>query len=277
MGSGIEERHRRCGQWWEPHVKNTREFIRANLPQCARVSVLGAGRLIDLDASALASLSQEVHLLDADAGCREAWRAAFGSAFHEKVVPRIEDVTGCMRDWAQQVRGVRRRRALEQALNSLRAPMPRWADEPFDAIVSLNLLGQIPLYWRDFIRKRFGALSDGEEAALAASMGELQRAHMEALLGSKASAVILVTDSEYYFYEASQTDWKVQEALFGSARELLLGHPAATRPLIARDTWLWHLAPQFVEHDEEGEIHKVEALAWGTLVTVSKNRAPCDN
>jgi len=124
------------------------------------------------------------------------------------------------------------------------------------------LLGQIPLYWRDFVRSVHASLSEHEEEGLALSMGELQSAHLRALFSSMASRVILIFDSEYYFYEASRAEWRVESALFGAAADALRAG-TGSRALEGRDTWLWHLAPQFVEQEDEGEIHKVEALAFG--------------
>ncbi len=263
MGSRIVERHRRCEGWWAPHLKNTADFISQHLPSGARVAVLGAGRLLDIDAASLISRNDEVHLFDADESCLRAWRSGLGSDLRRRIVPRIEDVTCCLSDWQALVRDCKSVASLERQLAALRAPLPAWASEEFDAIVSLNLLGQIPLYWRDVVRARLAGLSEPQEEALAASMGELQRAHLEGLARSTADRVIVVTDSEYYFYEASTVEWRVEAALFGSARTLLQSPGVEGRAVIGKDTWLWHLAPQFIEHNDEGEIHKVEAIAWG--------------
>lgn len=262
MGAQIEARHRRCERWWAPHVRNTREFIAQHVPPGLRVGVLGAGRLIDVDADGLLERSREVHLIDADPGCRSVWRAVGSAQQRKKLVARTEDVTDCIISWSRRIASIGGRSKLAAGLATLRAPRPAWADEPFDLIVSLNLLGQIPLYWRDFVRSAHASLSEHEEEGLALSMGELQSAHLRALFSSMASRVILIFDSEYYFYEASRAEWRVESALFGAAADALRAG-AGARALEGSDTWLWHLAPQFVEQEDEGEIHKVEALAFG--------------
>ncbi len=261
MGAQIEARHRRCASWWAPHVRNTREFLDLQIPAGLRVAVLGAGRLIDLDAERLLERSREVHLIDADPGCRSVWRAVISPQHRSKLVAQTRDVTDCIEPWSRQLCARRQRAALATGLSTLQAPRPAWADEPFDLIISLNLLGQIPLYWRDFVRSRYGELSEHEEAQLVRSMGELQAAHLRALFGSAASRIILIFDSEYYFYQASRSEWQVESALFGDSGDALRAG-ASSRLLKGSDTWLWHLAPQFIEQDDEGEIHKVEARAF---------------
>jgi hypothetical protein len=68
---------------------------------------------------------------------------------------------------------------------------------------------------------------------------------------------ILITDTEYYFYHSDDSEWRVESALCGDAKEVY----RTLRGERTRDRWLWHVAPQFVESDDEGEIHLVEASA----------------
>jgi len=261
MGAGIEQRHQRCASWWEPHLRCSREFIRTSLRPCRRVAVLGAGRLLDVDIEMLLAHSQEVHLFDADSGCLFHWRARLGPRLGGRAFAHIEDITGSLKRWEGILRASRRRGDLAECLRGLRAVRPAWSKAEFCSIVSLNLLGQIPLYWRDFVQASRGRLSGDDEEALAASMGELQRAHLEALFSSGAGQLVMLFDSEYYRYRSSESEWRVEPALFGPAAMNCLSAPPQFCEL-ARESWLWHLAPQFVEQESEGEIHRVEARAW---------------
>jgi len=232
-----------------------------SLTPSQNVAVLGAGRLLDLDLSAICAQSECVSLFDGDRGCRAVWRAASGAAFGRSVLARIEDVTGALSGWNKALKAHCSESDLGSFLRSLRAPRPTWSREPFDTIISLNLLGQIPLYWRDSVRAAKKQLSDTEEEALDASMGELQRAHLEGLITSGARRVIAIFDTEYYFYQASACEWRVEPALRGdAAQSMKLLVPG--RMECAQDSWLWHVAPHYVEQDDEGEIHRVEAYVW---------------
>jgi hypothetical protein len=255
MGRAIEARYARCQGWWEPHIRCTRDFIARNMEQCSRVAVLGAGRLLDLDLNLVFERADEVHLFDADPGCLAVWRRAAGSHFRGRVVPHIEDVTGVLDTWTQPLKAVARRGGLADYLATLEAPVPAWADGEFDGIISLNIAGQIPLYWRDRVLDVKLCLTDQERTALHQSMEALQCAHLRGLSADPTALRIIVTDMEYYYYDADHPQWEVEEALHGAAASLLEGCFGTDRS----ERWLWHLAPQYIEADNEGEIHRVEA------------------
>lgn len=255
MGKAIEDRYARCKGWWEPHLRCTREFIAQNVGTCSRLAVLGAGRLLDLDLSVLLERAGEVHLFDADPQCLSAWRAAAGSQFRRRVIAHIEDVTGVMEAWTQPLKAAARRGSLAEYLSNIEALEPTWARGGFDAIISLNLAGQLPLYWRDRVLDVKASLKDQEYVALRRSMAELQCAHLRALTADAKGLRIVVTDTEYYYYDADHSEWEVEDALYGDSAALLeknFQEAGSAR-------WLWHLAPQYVESDNEGEIHRVEA------------------
>lgn len=272
MGRGIEQRHQRCAGWWEPHLRCSRDFIARHAGPGARCAVFGAGRLLDVDVDALLGKFEKVELFDADASCLPAWRARFGEELGRRIIPRVQDLTEALDTWSARLRARPRGDDLAQLLLSSQARLPSWSGESFDTIVSLNVLGQIPLYWRDFVREECSPLSEEQESALYASMSELQRSHVEGLFLSRARQVIALFDSEYYFYESSRSEWSVEEALFGDVPRMIFpgagpsgcaaAPDAGGKTLVAAESWLWHLAPQFVEHNDEGEIHKVEARVW---------------
>jgi hypothetical protein len=90
-------------------------------------------------------------------------------------------------------------------------------------------------------------------------MAALQEAHLNGLLTARHAWSILLTDSEYYFYHVDESHWRIEPALFGRSAELLSAKFSSKDDL----AWLWHIAPQFVESDSEGEIHRVEARFKG--------------
>jgi hypothetical protein len=95
-------------------------------------------------------------------------------------------------------------------------------------------------------------------------MAALQEAHLNFVRQSASSWSMIISDTEYYFYDIDKTEWRVEPALFGDTERLWAsskGDPAT----IAKDSWLWHIAPQLIESDEEGEIHRVEARFYRYL------------
>ncbi len=257
MGQGIQGRYERCRGWWEPHIRCTREFLESSVPQSSRIAVLGAGRLLDINLGMLRARCEEVHLYDADPLCVAEWKRQAGREYGRSVLPHLVDITGTLEEWHRIVGGASPDQYV-QCLSALEAPLPTWRNEGFDGIISLNLLGQIPLYWRDRVLRMKRELSTAEWSALIDSMGRLQHAHMQALQESSGVWSIVISDTEYYFYHVDESDWRVESAIF-DPRVLETLKATVTPRSGKRDSWLWHLAPQFIESDEEGEIHRVEA------------------
>lgn len=259
MGRGIESRYGRCAEWWQPHITCTKTFVVSHLRPSQHGAVLGAGRLYDIDLMRLLECIEVVHLFDLDATCVPYWRRLAGRHFGKRVIPHFVDVTVCMDAWQAGIGKARRAGELSEYLHSLSAPQPEWVDQSFDTVISLNILGQIPLYWRDRVLRSVGAVSDDERVALEHSMGVLQEAHMNALLAKSERDVLLLADSEYYYYRNTECEWRVESALWGEARESYQRF-VESRTWTNHETWMWHLVPQFIEARHEGEIHRVEAF-----------------
>jgi hypothetical protein len=263
MGKGIQSRHARCAGYWEPHLRCTREFIDAHAHGGGRIAILGAGRLLDVDLGALLSRFSEIHLFDADPTVLKTWRHASGLAFRDRVVPRITDVTGSLKEWSAGLTQAVRQKRLAVYLDSLQPRKGGWEHEAFDGIISLNLSGQIPIYWRDRVVSVARTLSDEDEKALINSMARLQSAHICAVRERARAWSIMITDTEYYAYTVDRAEWDVEPALYGTTLQDI-NSPASGIEKIADSRWLWHLVPQFIESDEEGIIHRVEAFAWSS-------------
>lgn len=261
MGKGIESRYARCAPFWEPHLSCTRSFIEEHVQPGGRLAILGAGRLLDVDLKKLLPLFSEIHLFDADPTVVRTWRKVSGVAFRERVIPRIIDVTGSLATWSSGLRSAVRHHNLAGYLDMVQPGHGAWEDERFDGVISLNLVGQIPIYWRDRVVAAAGALSENEERALLGSMSRLQAAHVKAVRERPQSWSTLITDTEYYTYNVDHVEWDVEPALHGEAvSELSM---SSTRMVKRGEScWLWHLVPQFVESEHEGYIHRVEASAW---------------
>ena len=270
MGKGIEARYARCAPYWEPHLSCTRSFIDEHIQPGGRLAILGAGRLLDVDLKKLIPLFSEVHLFDADPTVVRTWRKTSGAAFRDRVIPRIIDVTGSLSTWSSGLRRSVRHNNLAGYLDMLQPAHGVWENERFDGVISLNLVGQIPIYWRDRVMAAAGRLAAEEEQALLGSMSRLQAAHVKAVREQPRAWSILITDTEYYTYHVDHVEWDVEPAIHGEAlSELSINSSRMVKQ--GESCWLWHLVPQFIESEHEGHIHRVEASAW-KVTDVTSNR-----
>ena len=261
MGKGIESRYARCASWWRPHLACTQDFITQHAQPGGRIAILGAGRLLDVDLKALIPLYSEIQLFDADPTVLRSWRKTSGIAFRKSVIPRVQDVTGTLVQWTKGLTSAVREKRLESYLASLETAPGPWESDGFDGVISLNITGQLPIYWRDRVHAVKPELSEREEDALIGSMSRLQSAHLCALQRAPVRWSLAITDTEYYTYHVDQSEWQVEQALHGDARTAL--NPLSDASLAQSEScWLWHLVPQFIESDDEGHIHRVEARAW---------------
>jgi hypothetical protein len=215
--------------------------------------------LLDIDLDLLLERCSEIHLYDADPSCVATWKRLAGRRYGMRVVGHQVDITDTLAEWSSQAAVAHSAGRLGEFLASCKAPAPSWSESSYDGLISLNVLGQLPLYWRDRILALAPRSFESVWGDLERSMAELQRAHLDGVLTQGKAWSILITDSEYYFYQSDSSDWRVESALFGAA-DIRLGDTRASHS--GRESWLWHVAPQYVECDDEGEIHRVEAFFW---------------
>ncbi len=271
MGFGIEARYRRCKPYWRRHLENCLEFQRRFLTDTKQESlaVLGAGRLYDIDVSALCHHYRDIFLYDADPSCFRSWRKV--ARRFPSVHGRILDLTGCLDIWTAQLETFFRTQAspdqnrLASFLRGLKtAQLPHLSAS---ACLSLNLLSQICIYWRDrvhhLVKKRWG-LDTGEsgeyqgdlQAALVETLSSLQNQHLTLLSASQATRIVMIFDSAFFYYRCNAADWQKEQAIFIAEPVL----PAGYR-IIGEQTWLWDIAPQGVEQVDYGTAHEVRAVA----------------
>ena len=170
-----QARHRRCWRAWQPHLLETRRIIlqqTAACPQRRKAVLFGAGLLHDIPLGALAWQFDEVVLVDV-----VFLRATRREAASLKNVRCLEaDVTGVMH-------------ALFRDPN---APLPRsqpalFLDDPaLDFTVSVNLLSQLPVIPKRWLRR--------EDAEVETWARDLQAAHLD-YLRRLPGRVTLITDT----------------------------------------------------------------------------------
>lgn len=274
MGLGIQARYLRCKGFWKGHLSCCREFQEKALSSWSggRLLVLGAGRLLDVDLPFLLSKFEHITFIDADPGAiQDIQRIPELKAAGEQVSFLLEDLTGSLESWTAALQAVLgeavQPERLAVFLSELRPKRP--AQLKGDVILSLNLLGQIPIYWRDRVQSmvlrhwKIDTDADGKypaklQAALDASCRVLQSGHLEMLQSSQAKKILLIHDREYCYYQSTHAAWRVEPALYVSA----IGAAFASYSCHLSDAWLWHIAPQGIENKHFGEIHVVEARSF---------------
>lgn len=277
MGLGIRTRYLRARPFWERHLNLTREFqehaLRDWPGRRGKVFVLGAGTLLDVNCELLADISDELHLYDADPLTLKYWRRAF----HGRVryISHHEDVTGCLESWGRSLGDFLSARAtadlagLADYLRHLK-PHPGFnADTKGGVILSLNLLSQIPLYWKDRVHallKKYWSLETDEQGnleselqvALEGSMRTLQQQHLRQLSECGAERCILITDRAFLYYRKESSLWQEEPSLYTD-----ICIPGYKKYM--QDNWFWHIAPQDVEQSDYGCIHDVTAMAFSGI------------
>lgn len=273
VGRGIERRASMLHQHWEPHFARSRRAQAewaAGLRDVDTLLVMGAGRLHDFDHQAFAGRVRRIILLDADPTCLPRWEM-----LRESLRGRCEvefanrDVSGCLDAWESEF-GNALKRDWEQTLELLRQiPAPPPAElEPADAVLSLNLLSQIPIMWQDaveeILRKRFSPafVEKHEEQwllALHPSAQSLVRQHLAGLASCGAGNILLITDLEYrYYYESPERGrMETHSSLHQIDASNLPGYRRASTT-----EWDWHISPLGSENRRYGAIHRVGAFQY---------------
>jgi hypothetical protein len=265
MGYGIEARARRCRTHWAAHVRSCGEFMQGALKRLTPggdVALLGAGRLLDAEPQYLLSKFDRLHLFDADPGVLPAWRALCRKSGAGRVEFHLDDLTCAIDEWSEALDATLERSNRESDLAGAIAALPRINAAElrgFRCVISLNLLSQLPIYWRDRVIDRcesrgiradeHGRFGDALQLAL------LQEESLAALAASGAERAVIISDTDFFYYAADVAPWQCERALFADPAAALESRYALT----ASDCWLWHIAPLGVEQKEWGAIHRVAA------------------
>ena len=263
-GLAIEARARRLRKHWTPHQERSKAAQRRWAEETSGIdlAVLGPGRLYDFAGDALPARFRRLLMVDADPSSVPYWRE-----LGVEVEPRVADLTGHSERWRAAL--ARYRGGWPQTLDYIRS-IVKPGDEPHafaaDAVLSLNVLSQLPIGWQDcveeYLVRRFGARhvkANEREWLDAVEPGAelIVRQHLHALAASGARSILLITDVEYADSHGDGTT-ELSPALYGvdPAQEL------AGYTLRWQDSWRWDISPAGAESPECGTAHHVTAFAF---------------
>ena len=257
VGFGIDLRSCRFREAWAHHLVRTRSFINEATKEGGdEVVVLGVGRLRDCPLAELVERFSQVILIDVDprviAWCRGAVRRFGGRVFCEET-----DVTGVFGEWSEALKAIKGEgeEQVSGYLGKVVAPKRWWSD---DTVISLNLLSQIGVMWRDRVEGILGpdtAQMGNVAEATSSAIARLERAHSLGLAAAERS--VLVADRFFYSAHQRRGPWEVEDALYGLWPEQLPG-----RRDWLRGSWLWQLVPPDGEREGEEIVHEVWARAF---------------
>jgi len=223
--------------------------------------------LLDIDARLLLDKFARIDLFDSDPSAVPYWNKLSRQVEPKQIISKhLVDLTGAIDAWTKSLaKFLSTTKPCEHTLctflSELHAPPPVFLMNRYHAMFSINILSQIPIFWRDrtikLISTFWGIKPDGISIhlnqAIHMSMQRLLDGHLEGLDRSGAELLVLITDTEIYYYRRDQSSWQVETAVdFESFR---WRNYFCTR----QQSWLWHILPQGLEDADHGVIHRVEA------------------
>lgn len=238
MGLAIRRRHKLLNVHWRNHLEQTRKAQQLWTAQTAgqdqdpgadeRLVVLGAGCLYDLDLAALSRRYSTILLVDGNPLVKSAWRKAKRAYAGRTVIDfQINEISGALISWRRELAAAlrsapRNRAAWSSALSAVKntdtallkhsLALPAAYDKP-SAVISLNILSQIPLLWQDCLEailvRRFGKRWVNEHQtewfeAFYPSAKMLVAQHLSSIAQAAPNDILLITDLEYAYYTAGR-------------------------------------------------------------------------
>jgi hypothetical protein len=285
MGLGIEARFERCQRYWSEHLLRCRNFIENSLSIPGHFAILGSGRLLDLPTGFLNEPNNKIDLYDADPSARPNL-----SKFKAALCWHNCDLTETLDSWTNLL-SVACKHSEQEALATLKGlNAPRISiGRGATGIISLNILSQVGLYWRDraesLLKKHLdietntdGELPNPWETILKETVRALQLQHVEGLAEllnrSVNTQVVIIFDTAWHYYQLGESvpppvdldlsdDKIAKRAVAALEIDPLAELEAATAAKASQvEHWQWHIAPQYVEQKDFGVIHSVTAASY---------------
>ncbi len=233
-GRGIERSYRLSKPYWEKHFKETRSSINEWLdtyPQSGAhesLLILGSGHLLDLDVLSLTENFQTITLYDGDLSAQQqAVKKIQLLSLDDRISFHTSEISGVIQSWIEHLNSTPRNLdwigALRDTSQIVAAseipkvgglPSSQFAGIQASAIISLNILSQIPLLWQEALERwlisRFGTrfvIKNEREWLDAYLVGaqKLVHQHLRDLMLSPSKNILLITDLDYLYYSGIST------------------------------------------------------------------------
>ena len=324
-GLGLELRAKRCKLYWKDHLKQClsaqQEWLDSmESGQMKTLWIIGAGRLYDTNLMTFERKFSVLSLLDADPLVLPIWKKQQKLLQDQCALSfQIVEITNSLDHWtfllneklAQLSRCSESRQANWNRIIEHLIELPEispvnpssFLSLPHaDAVLSLNILSQLPLVWQDWIEiqltRTFGkewVINHELEwlTAFSFSAKALIERHLSDLAESNAKYILILTDVEYcrYYktipftaskYTPAPCTWDPENGWLATYPYTNGKGPIEIELIpalygidvlnfnnyfekyepIKSTQWLWHIAPLGIEDPSHGMLHRVAACSF---------------
>ena len=213
QGLGLERRYERCSHYWAEHIdhcknaqKKCLEELKALWPnkELLSLSIIGAGRLYDLDIGILREQTEKIFLQDADPLCSARWRSIFKADYVSSRCG-ISDITSVFEPWYLKIKKSSGKISILEEFKKLSQSLNHSYSEMLlkhDLILSQNILSQIPIYFLETTKSAVQKSSLKDKLISPKQLDDLYREakqffinqHLQSLNSSPAKMILLTTD-----------------------------------------------------------------------------------
>lgn len=203
--SGIIRRYRREAEFWEEHLRNTKESILtfSGNKNKNKIAILGSGWLLDIPMEEISQLFSEIWLFDIchPKGIKEL--------YNRENIHFIEtDLSGFAVPVFKMCKSTRK--ITPEILNALKPEFP-YNFQDFDYVVSCNILDQLDDLLIEYIRRNSIITPELENKLRA----KLQKIHINSLPDHKS---IIITDTVEFLVNSSDAIICEKELIFKEIR-----------------------------------------------------------
>ncbi len=250
QGIGLRVRSKKFKYHWHKHFECCKQFILKAfevLPEVKSVLVLGAGMLNDFPAQQLLAKGYNLYLIDLDPCCEVLWKS-LQQQYPGQVEYQISDVSGRLQHWSKLIESGLNEKDLKESLFSV--GQTEVTGRKYDLVVSLNILSQLGVFWKDRFHQVF---KDRNQDLMAETSALLEKEHLNLLRKCSADYFLIISDRYFHYYKIDQANWQTE-----SATQIDF-YSELNKERESEESWLWHLRPAGEEGLDYGEIHHVTA------------------
>jgi len=193
-GFGIEERALKYKRLWRVHLERTkREILEQLTGEGESLTVLGAGRLLDLPLAELAKRYREIRLIDFDPGALPILKTAARKIGPGRITVQLSDITNSIASFSKGLDSSTE--AIKFAADFVPTSPPAIKGD----VLSLNLLSQLSHSFLSLLKRKLIQSGDGlsEEdliEVLTPLAHRIINQHLKLLQGPEVRSSLLITD-----------------------------------------------------------------------------------
>lgn len=298
QGLGLERRQKEYGAFWQPYLsfadKQQEAFLRGE--KFDALTVLGAGRLYDLNLERLSRHFRNIELVDADGLCVPAWKRAVKRLAANEInyLFTVKEITGLFPAWTAAIKTIIKSHKLcartkdaefEKLIKSLEEHFTPFAEsvkagetthlghllhdpeyrQSSRVVFSQNILSQIGTFWFSILLRELERATSHDFLTKNESRLEklniltnriLYTKHFADLNATAADRIFITTDLEISHYWPDANDSATSDVFEEPITTLFAKH-LPNYKTESSDSTLWHVKPAQSEGKDYEIIHRV--------------------